>query len=122
MPHYRRAKRDGNHPAIVRRLREAGRSVVELHTVGGGCPDLLVGWSGKMALLEVKDPKGRNRIEDSQVDFAQAWKGPAPVVVRSEAEALEATGVRAPAPPQPADASDPDHRDRTNPRPANRKW
>lgn len=93
MRRFRRAKRDGNHPEIVRALRAAGRSVVELHAVGGGVPDLLVGWGGKMLLMEVKDPEGRDRIEPSQVAFSQRWHGTRVVVVRSVAEALAATGV-----------------------------
>lgn len=94
----RRAKRDGNHTEIVRRLREAGRTVVELHRVGGGVADLLVAWPGGVVLLEVKDPTGRNRVEPSQEEFRAAWRGPrgSYVVVRSVAEALAATGVRAP--------------------------
>lgn len=90
----RRGKRDANHAAIVKALRAAGRSVLELHGVGAGCPDLLCGWGrGQMALLEVKNPDGRNRVEESQRAFAASWRGPAPVVVRSVAEALAATGV-----------------------------
>jgi len=95
----RRGKRDGNHVPIVRGLRAAGRSVRELHGVGGGTPDLLVGWPGGMVLIEVKNPEGRNRIEKSQVKFADEWKGPPPVVVRSLAEALAATGITSAAGP-----------------------
>lgn len=93
---YRRAKRDGNHPEIVRALRAAGRSVLELHTVGGGCPDLLVGFGRvHMVLLEVKNPEGRDKVEESQRTFLASWRGRPPVVVRTVAEALEATGVAA---------------------------
>lgn len=93
---YRRAKRDGNHTDIVRALRAAGRSVVELHAVGGGCPDLLVGFSGKTLLMEVKDPDGENKLYDSQVEFHRAWRGTPVAVVRSPADALMATGVITP--------------------------
>jgi hypothetical protein len=91
---YRRAKRDGNHTPIVQALRAAGRSVVELHAVGGGVPDLLVGWGQRhMLFMEVKDPKGRNRDEDTQVEFRRRWHGAPVVIVHSVAEALMATGV-----------------------------
>ncbi|HZN68013.1 MAG TPA: hypothetical protein VFB66_22195 [Tepidisphaeraceae bacterium] len=91
---YRRAKRDGNHAEIVRALRDCGRSVLELHTVGGGCPDLLVGYGGyAMVLLEVKNPSGRDRVEESQRTFLKAWRGKPPVVVRSVDEALRACGI-----------------------------
>lgn len=93
-PHGRRGKRDGTHAPIVRALRAAGRSVLELHRVGGGCPDLLVGWGrARMVLLEVKDPAGRDRIEPSQERFAREWRGTPVVVVRSVSEALAATGI-----------------------------
>lgn len=41
------AKRtDGNQAEIVRALRSAGATVQTLHTVGKGCPDLVVGFRG----------------------------------------------------------------------------
>jgi hypothetical protein len=50
-----RAKVDANHAAIVRALRAIGASVQDLSRVGGGMPDLLVGYHGTNVLLEVKD-------------------------------------------------------------------
>lgn len=103
MRHYR-SKTDGNHAAITRALRDAGRSVLDLASVGGGAPDILVGWSGKMLLMEIKNPQGRNRVQENQVDWHRSWHGTPVVVVRSPEEALRATGVlpsardRAPAP------------------------
>ena len=91
----RRGKRDGTHVPIVRALRAVGCSVLELHGVGGGCPDILAGRGGRSWLLEVKDPKGRDRVEPSQVAFAASWRGCPVLVVRSVAEALAAVGVPA---------------------------
>lgn len=81
---YRRVKRDGNHTPIVQALRSAGRSVVELHQVGKGVPDLLVGWGrSNMLLLEVKDPAGRgpHRAVAGRVParLARAARGRRPV-------------------------------------------
>jgi Holliday junction resolvase len=87
-------KRDGNHGAIVEALKARGCTVVDLSSVGSGCPDLLVAWSGKCVLLEIKDPEGRDRIEPIQAQWHASWKGPSVVVVRSVREALEATGVK----------------------------
>ena len=50
------ASRDLNHATIVRLLQQAGASVVDLSGVGGGCPDLLVGYAGNTALVEIKVP------------------------------------------------------------------
>jgi hypothetical protein len=90
----RRGKRDGNHTAIVRALRAVGRSVVELHGVGGGVPDLLVAWPGGVVLIEIKAPR-TGRLLDSQRDFARSWRGPrgSLVVARTVEDALAACGV-----------------------------
>ena len=88
----RRAKKDGNHTAIVQALKAAGRSVLDLSTVGGGAPDLLVASprGDRTLLIEIKDPKGRNRVEPSQSRFHESWKGEL-VVVRSPQEAIDAS-------------------------------
>ena len=42
----RAAKIDSNHAEIVAALRGIGAYVMSLASVGGGCPDLLVGFRG----------------------------------------------------------------------------
>ena len=88
----RRGPADANQPEIVRALKACGASVVDLHAMGGGCPDLLVGYRGKDYKMEVKTAKGE--LRDSQEDFARDWKGSPVIVVRSTVEALTAIGVR----------------------------
>lgn len=83
------ARKDGNHAEIAAGLRQACRSVVETHRVGGGFPDLVVGFGGKMWLVEVKTEKGK--LQKNQLEFIETWRGPRPVVVRNLEEALEAT-------------------------------
>lgn len=71
-----RAKTDGTQAAIVEALRAAGYRVQILATVGGGCPDLLVGcpW-GELVLVECKNPKGRGReLTPAQVAWHAAWR------------------------------------------------
>ena len=46
-------------PALVALLRDAGCSVQCLHSVGQGCPDLVVGVRGVNYMLEVKAPASR---------------------------------------------------------------
>jgi len=89
----RAAAADANSPAIVAALRAVGASVLDLHTIGGGCPDLLAVFAGEAVLLEVKNPKGKNRIGERQERFRQTWRGRV-VVVRSVDEALAAIGCR----------------------------
>ena len=93
---------DANQPAIVDALRRAGCKVQHLHTVGKGCPDLLVGRNGNLWLMEVKDgakpPSKRQLTKDEQI-WHDLWADVRAtgrlVVVESVGEALEAVGVMA---------------------------
>lgn len=83
-------KRDANHTAIVQALKAAGCSVLDLSALGAGAPDLLVARQGRVILMEVKNPDGRDRVEPHQLAWHAAWRGPPVAVVRSVAEALAA--------------------------------
>jgi len=69
----RRAKIDKNQKQIVRELRDAGYSVICLHTVGNGCPDLAVGKNGITYLVEVKSDAGK--LTEKQKAFFCGWQG-----------------------------------------------
>lgn len=84
----RKSRVDANQKQIVDALRKAGRSVFFLHTVGCGCPDLLVGFRGRNFLLEVKIEKGK--LTEMQEELIQRWNGTI-YVVRSVDEALKVT-------------------------------
>ena len=90
MPRYA-ARADANQTEVIAALRGIGAQVESLHRVGGGVPDLLVGWRGKNLLLEVKDgeksPSKRN-LTAYQDDWFRTWEGQA-TVVTSAKEALE---------------------------------
>ena len=87
----RAAKVDKNQAEIVRALRQAGASVQCLHTVGQGCPDLLVATRDGMWLMEIKDgkksPSKRLLTEDEFVWHCN-WKSPVYIVYDAE-EALK---------------------------------
>jgi Holliday junction resolvase len=87
---------DGNQAAIVAALRVAGCSVVSLHAVGAGIPDLLVGRVGLTFLLEVKtvrdDRKKRSPLTPAQIVWHQQWRGQVAIVTTPE-EALAAVGL-----------------------------
>ena len=51
----KRAKLDVNHLEIVATLRKCGASVVSMASLGGGVPDILVGWNSRTCLMEIKD-------------------------------------------------------------------
>ena len=72
------ARTDANHSAIVQALRDAGCTVQSLAAIGSGCPDILLGVSGRTALLEVKDgskkPSAR-ALTPEQLRWHAAWRG-----------------------------------------------
>ena len=91
----RAARVDANHHAIVQCLRSVGAHVESLAAVGGGIPDLLVGFRGRNWLLEVKDgrrPPSERRLNPAQQAWHAVWAGHV-VVVRSPEEALRAIGI-----------------------------
>ncbi len=86
----RARKRDANEPEII----EALEAIPGVVVVPQDKPvDLLVGYNGVTYLLEVKNPKGKNRIEPDQAAFFEEWTGLPVVIVRSPADALDAIGV-----------------------------
>lgn len=87
----RAARTDANQSEIVTALRKMGCTVLCLHTVGKGCPDILVGYNGRNFLLEIKDgskPPSARKLTSDEAVFFETWKGQA-VVVNSVDEALE---------------------------------
>lgn len=92
----RAAKVDANQPEVTKKLREYGATVQPLHTVGKGCPDLLVGYRGTNYLMEIKDgtraPSDRKLTKDEEV-WHMTWTGTVHTVESWE-DALAVIGVR----------------------------
>ena len=85
-----RCRTDLNHQAIANYLRAKGCRVFSLHTVGKGFPDLLVLLpGGRLALVEVKSPKGR-LTPDQEKFLADGWPV---VVVRTEGDCDRLMGL-----------------------------
>ena len=74
-------KRDANHKDICMWFKNLNCSVLDLHTVGFGCPDILVGFGGETLLVEIKSKSGE--LEDSQNKFINEWRGGKVHVVRT---------------------------------------
>ena len=93
------ARVDKTQPPIVRALRERGAEVLVLDLLEGqsGEPDLLVGWLGRLHLLEIKSAKGAVSEKQEKRHAAWARVGIRVHVVRTEAEALAAVGMTGPA-------------------------
>lgn len=86
------AKRaDRNQPEIVMALRRVGASVQPLHTVGRGCPDLLVGFRGRCYVFEVKDgdrAPSERELTPEETKWHRDWRGQV-AIVESAAQAVE---------------------------------
>lgn len=89
-------RKDGNHAEIVKELRGVGAFVVDMSSLGDGCPDILAAFGGQWHVIEIKNPAtayGRAGLSASQ-QAAATMAGSAPVhVVSSVAEALKAIGA-----------------------------
>jgi hypothetical protein len=76
---------DKNQKKIVENLRQMGMTVIDLHEVGHGCPDIVVGYRGVNFLFEIK---GRNgRLTENQVSLFAAWRGQV-AIIRSTSDAV----------------------------------
>jgi hypothetical protein len=87
----RAAKIDSNQTIIVEALRKAGATVQSLAAIGDGCPDLLVGYANKTALIEVKDGAkaiSAQKLRPLQSDWHGKWKGGTLATVNSVESAL----------------------------------
>lgn len=83
----RAGKVDANQTEVVESLRRAGMSVQPLSAVGGGVPDLLVGFRGVNVLLEVKDggkALSAQKLTADQMTWHGSWAGQ--VTVTNSAE------------------------------------
>ena len=87
-----RSKTDGNQTEIVAALKKAGASVLHLHTLRHGAPDLCVGFRGRNYLMEIKTERGR--MTPDEYAFEQNWNG-SYFLVRTVDEALLLIGAMA---------------------------
>jgi hypothetical protein len=84
---------DANQGEIVAALRAMGAHCQDLHNVGQGCPDILVGFRQRNYLFEIKAPNGRLTIQESmwrlkwdgQVDTIKTADEAIAVITREEA-------------------------------------
>lgn len=88
----RRVHKDSNHDAVVAELRAHGATVLETHALGNGLPDLIVGYRGVTALVELKNGsrdhqtirEKRERLARQAAYLARWAGGPAFVATSTE--------------------------------------
>ena len=81
----RAAKVDVNQPALVADIRALGMTVQHLHSLGQGCPDILVGvgkgkGKGKNYLFEIKNPEYDGKLTADEQGWHDSWRGQVAVV------------------------------------------
>jgi len=81
---------DANQPSIVEGLRALGATVLHLHALGKGVPDILVGHRGRLYLFELKSEKGH--LTPRQQRWHHAWRGQV-AVIRCLEDALAIMGL-----------------------------
>jgi hypothetical protein len=83
---------DKNQADIVAALRAMGASVQDLHIIGRGCPDLVIGWQGTTLLAEVKS--GSGTLTQDEQDWHASWRGQVCVIrtIDDAAALLAGTG------------------------------
>ena len=69
---------DSNHAKIARGLIAIGCLVHDTSAAGGGFPDLVVGFRGRIFLIEIKDgdkPPSARQLTTDQAHFHKRWRG-----------------------------------------------
>lgn len=88
----RQARVDDNQAEIVKALRDIGASVQPIHQIGGGCPDILVGYRGRNIVMELKDgnkPPSARKLTADEIDWHSSWRGQV-VIVETIEQAIKA--------------------------------
>jgi hypothetical protein len=87
----RAARKDGNEQALRAAWVAIGGSWLSIAPTVGGEPDALLGFRGRMALVEVKDGRktaGNRKLRPGQVEWHRTWRGE-PVRVVLDVKGLE---------------------------------
>lgn len=69
-------KVDKNQSEIINAFKQLGASVLDCSHVGGGMPDILIGYRGHTVLVEIKSSV-KAHFTEPQLKFMENWKGSA---------------------------------------------
>lgn len=70
---YRVKRTDANQQEIMDALRAVGYCVYDTHEIGGGFPDIVVGYDNQSILVEVKMPG--KKLNEKEEKFFKYWTG-----------------------------------------------
>ena len=82
-------ERDSLRAKLIAAFDAAGATVVSLADIGGGCPDLLVGYRGRTALCETQAPGADAKLEADRLVWYESWRGGTVIVVQSPADVAQ---------------------------------
>ena len=85
-------KADGNQGEIVDGLRQIGARVANTAMVGDGFPDIVVGFRGRIHLMEIKDPVQKpsaRKLTGAEEIFHQDWEGLPVHIIETLESAIE---------------------------------
>ena len=91
----RAARADANQAEVIRALRQIGATVLPMHALGKGAPDVLAGYRGVNYALEIKDgskPPSARALTPDEADWHADWRGQV-AIVESVADALRVIGA-----------------------------
>ena len=72
------ARTDANHAIICSAFRALHCTVLDLSSMGEGCPDICVGVGGISMLVEIKDgskPPSKRKLNKRQQEWRDTWTG-----------------------------------------------
>lgn len=69
-----KARTDANHSDITAELRAIGVSVLSIHMIGDGVPDIIVGFMGYNFLFEIKTTE-QGKLSKSEEEWHSKWNG-----------------------------------------------
>lgn len=73
-----KARVDQNQKEIVKAFRDAGAIVEHTHQLSHGAADLVIGFSGIMKWVEIKDgskPKSQRKLTSDEAGWHKLWEG-----------------------------------------------
>ena len=83
---------DGNQGEIVTGLRQIGARVANTAMVGDGFPDIVVGFRGRIHLMEIKDPVQKpsaRKLTGAEAIFHKDWEGLPVHIIETLESAIE---------------------------------
>jgi len=92
---YKRHRSDKNQAEIVALLRQVGILVAVTSQVGNGFPDIVVGFQGKVYLIELKSPGELDNLTPAEESFRETWDDGYIYYAESFADVIKIIGAAA---------------------------